>query len=447
MQFPSDFVWGAATSSYQIEGAAFEDGRGETIWDVFCRTPGKVANGDTGDVACDHYHRYPEDVALMASLGLKAYRFSVAWSRILPEGRGRVEPRGLDFYDRLVDALLAHNITPFVTLYHWDLPQALQDIGGWENRDTLSAFAAYADLLSRRLGDRVKHFATLNEPWVIAFLGNLFGLHAPGKQDLQTALLVSHHLMVGHGMAIDALRANVPDGKHGIVLNFTPTYPSTLKHADRNAARLVDGFNNRWFIDALLRGAYPADMTQFFGAAMFEMQPDDQALMSRPIDFLGVNYYTRSVVRAGGSGLFGEEYLKTDGEHTDIGWEVYPQALFDLLMRLKAEYHAPELYITENGSAWPDVVAEDGQVYDEPRERYLRAHLAACWRAIQEGVPLRGYFQWSLLDNFEWAEGYSKRFGMIYVDYSTQQRILKQSAHFYRRVVTSNTLDEQRASS
>jgi beta-glucosidase len=447
MQFPSDFVWGAATSSYQIEGAASEDGRGETIWDVFCRTPGKVANGDTGDVACDHYHRYAEDVALMASLGLKAYRFSVAWSRILPEGRGRVEPRGLDFYDRLVDALLTHNITPFVTLYHWDLPQALQDIGGWENRDTLSAFAAYADLLSRRLGDRVKHFATLNEPWVIAFLGNLFGLHAPGKQDLQTALLVSHHLMVGHGMALDALRANVPDGKHGIVLNFTPTYPSTLKHADRDAARLVDGFNNRWFIDALLRGAYPADMVRFFGEAMFEMQPNDQALMSRPIDFLGVNYYTRSVVRAGGSGLFGEEYLKTDGEYTDIGWEVYPQALFDLLMRLKAEYHAPELYITENGSAWPDVVGEDGQVHDEPRERYLRAHLAACWRAIQEGVPLRGYFQWSLLDNFEWSEGYSKRFGMTYVDYSTQQRILKQSAHFYRRVVTTNTLDEQRASS
>jgi beta-glucosidase len=442
MQFPSDFVWGAATSSYQIEGAASEDGRGETIWDVFCRTPGKVANGDTGDVACDHYHRYAEDVALMASLGLKAYRFSVAWSRILPEGRGRVEPRGLDFYDRLVDALLTHNITPFVTLYHWDLPQALQDIGGWENRDTLSAFAAYADLLSRRLGDRVKHFATLNEPWVIAFLGNLFGIHAPGKQDLRTALLVSHHLMVGHGMAIDALRANVPDGKHGIVLNFTPSYPSTLKHADRDAARLVDGFNNRWFIDALLRGAYPADMVQFFGEAMFEMQPDDQALMSRPIDFLGVNYYTRSVVRAGGSGLFGEEYLKTDGEYTDIGWEVYPQGLFDLLMRLKAEYHAPELYITENGSAWPDVVGEDGQVHDEPRERYLRAHLAACWRVIQEGVPLRGYFQWSLLDNFEWAEGYSKRFGMTYVDYSTQQRILKQSAHFYKRVVTTNALSE-----
>jgi beta-glucosidase len=442
MQFPSDFLWGAATSSYQIEGAAFEDGRGETIWDVFCRTPGKVANGDTGDVACDHYHRYAEDVALMASLGLKAYRFSVAWSRILPEGRGRVEPRGLDFYDRLVDTLLAHGITPFVTLYHWDLPQALQDIGGWENRDTLSAFAAYADLFSRRLGDRVKHFATLNEPWVIAFLGNLFGIHAPGKQDLRTALLVSHHLMVAHGMAIDALRANVPDGKHGIVLNFTPSYPSTLKHADRDAARLVDGFNNRWFIDALLRGAYPADMVQFFGEAMFEMQPDDQALMSRPIDFLGVNYYTRSVVRAGGSGLFGEEYLKTDGEYTDIGWEVYPQGLFDLLMRLKAEYHAPELYITENGSAWPDVVAEDGQVHDEPRERYLRAHLAACWRAIQEGVPLRGYFQWSLLDNFEWSEGYSKRFGMTYVDYSTQQRILKQSAHFYKRVVTTNALSE-----
>jgi beta-glucosidase len=439
MQFPSDFLWGAATSSYQIEGAVNEDGRGDTIWDTFCRTPGKVVNGDTGDVACDHYHRYKDDVALMASLGLKGYRFSVAWSRIFPEGRGRIEPRGLDFYDRLVDELLAHNITPFLTLYHWDLPQALQDLGGWENRDTLSAFAAYADTVSRKLGDRVKHFATHNEPFVIAFVGNLWGVHAPGKQDLAAALLVSHHLMVSHGMALDALRANVPDGKHGIVLNFTPSYPSTLSHADREAARLVDGFNNRWFIDAILRGHYPPDMVQHFGAAMFELQDGDQALMTRPIDFLGVNYYTRSLVRAG-NGMFKEEYLKTDNEYTDIGWEVYPQALFDLLMRFKVEYHTPELYITENGSAWPDVVAADGQVYDDGRERYLRGHLAACWRAIQEGVPLKGYFQWSLLDNFEWAEGYNKRFGMTYVDYATQQRILKQSGHFYKRVVAANAL-------
>ncbi|MFQ3648653.1 MAG: GH1 family beta-glucosidase [Anaerolineae bacterium] len=439
MQFPSDFLWGAATSSYQIEGAVNEDGRGDTIWDVFCRTPGKVANGDTGDVACDHYHRYKDDVALMASLGLKGYRFSVAWSRIFPEGRGRIEPRGLDFYDRLVDELLAHNITPFLTLYHWDLPQALQEIGGWENRDTLSAFAAYADTVSRKLGDRVKHFATHNEPFVIAFVGNLWGIHAPGKQDLAAALLVSHHLMVSHGMAIDALRANVPDGKHGIVLNFTPSYPATLSHADREAARLVDGFNNRWFIDAILRGHYPPDMAQHFGAAMFDIQDGDQALMTRPIDFLGVNYYTRNLVRAG-NGMFKEEYLKTDNEYTDMDWEVYPQALFDLLMRFKAEYHTPELYITENGSAWPDVVAADGKVYDDGRERYLRGHLAACWRAIQEGVPLKGYFQWSLLDNFEWAEGYNKRFGMTYVDYATQQRILKQSGHFYQRVVAANAL-------
>lgn len=439
MPFPEGFVWGAATSSYQIEGATTEDGRGATIWDVFCDTPGKVVNNENGDVAIDHYHRYASDVAYMAELGLQAYRFSIAWSRIFPEGTGRVEPRGLAFYDRLVDELLKYDITPFVTLYHWDLPQALQDKGGWENRDITQAFADYADTVSRRLGDRVKHFITHNEPWCISFLSHALGIHAPGKTDWKTALLVSHHVLVSHGMAMDVLRANVPDGKHGITLNFTPATPVTLSDADRRAARLVDGFNNRWFLDPVLRGTYPADMVAFFGEKMFEPYIGDMALTVRPLDFLGVNYYTRTLVKAG-EGMFGEAYNTTDAEYTHMGWEVSPQTLYELLLRLKVEYHAPDLYITENGAAFEDTVAPDGEIYDDRRENYLRLHLAACERAIAEGVPLRGYFQWSLFDNFEWAEGYAKRFGMTYVEYATQKRTLKRSGHYYKSVIGRNAV-------
>ena len=439
MQFPKDFMWGAATSSYQIEGASTEDGRGATIWDVFCDTPGKVKNGENGDVAIDHYYRYKEDVAFMADAGLKAYRFSTAWSRILPEGTGRVELRGLAFYDRLVDELLKHNITPLVTLYHWDLPQALQDKGGWENRDILKAFADYTDVVSRKLGDRVKFWITHNEPWCISFLSNFLGQHAPGKKDMKAALIVSHHLLVSHGMAMDVLRTNVADGQHGITLNFTPANPVTASAGDARAARLVDGFNNRWFLDPIFRGYYPPDMVAHFGDNMFDVQDGDFDYITRPMDFLGVNYYTRLWVKEG-NGYFHEEYVKSGNEETHMGWEVYPQTLFELMLRLKTEYYVPSIFITENGSSFIDEVASDGKVYDPRRQAYLEAHLKACWRAIQEGVPLNGYFNWSLFDNFEWAWGYEKRFGMTYVDYVTQKRTLKESGHYYKQVIEGNAI-------
>jgi beta-glucosidase len=439
MSFPQGFLWGAATSSYQIEGATMADGRGATIWDVFCDVPGKVANNDNGDVACDHYHRYPEDIAMMADMGLQTYRFSIAWSRIFPQGTGPVEPRGLDFYDRLVDTLLRHNIQPMVTLYHWDLPQALQEKGGWENRDIVQAFTQYADTVSARLGDRVKMFATHNEPWCISFLSNFLGQHAPGKHDLKAAIQVAHHVLLSHGTALEALRRNVPDGQHGIVLNFTPAYPASDSAADREAAYRVDGFNNRWFADPLFKGCYPQDMVDFFGEHMCEASDEDLAVISRPIDFLGVNFYTRHLIGAG-NGFFGESYHDSGNPRTDIGWEVYPQALYDLLMRLTNEYRVPALYITENGAAYSHEPEADGVVYDTERIEYLRAHLEACQKAIEDGAPLKGYYQWSLMDNFEWAYGYDQRFGMVYVDYKTQKRIIKNSGHWYSQVARANSL-------
>ena len=431
--FPADFLWGSATASYQIEGAWQADGKGESIWDRFSHTPGKVANGDTGDVACDHYHRWREDIALLRELGFGAYRFSISWPRVFPAGRGSLNQAGIDFYDQIVDGLLAAGIKPFITLYHWDLPQALQDLGGWANRDVAFWYSDYADAVSRRLGDRVQHWITHNEPWVVAFLGELYGLHAPGNHDLARSLQVAHHLLLSHGLALEPLRANTGSaGQLGITLNFTPGYPATDREEDHAAAERYNGFNNRWFVHALVRGHYPEDMVELYGRAMAQVHANDLPVISRPCDFLGVNYYTRAVCRFDRHEFLQVAEVKQKAPHTEMGWEVYPQGLYDLLTWLHRDYQPRQLFITENGAAFADQPDARGEIHDTQRQDYLQAHFDAASRALAAGVPLRGYFIWSLMDNFEWAHGYSKRFGLVYVDYATQKRTIKQSGRWLR---------------
>ena len=441
--FPKDFIWGAATASYQVEGAWDEDGKGESIWDRFSHTPGKVENGDTGDVACDHYHRWRDDVALMKELGLNAYRFSVAWPRILPDGRGEVNQAGLDFYNQLVDALLEVGIEPYVTLYHWDLPQLLQDEGGWPVRGIVDDFTEYADVVSRALGDRVQKWTTLNEPWVSAFVGYRMGHHAPGHINQDKAIAASHHLLLSHGRAGPVIRANCPDADVGITLNLSPQEPASPSVADRKASTWVDGYINRFFLDPLVGRGYPRDMINSFGNAMEFVQPGDMDAIAVPVDFLGVNYYSRGIAR---SDKISEEENEPrtvfrGDEITEMDWEVYPPGLYNILGRLHFDYNFPVLYITENGAAFPDEVGTDGEVDDPARLSYIERHLTMVHIAIQIGVPVEGYFAWSLLDNFEWAFGYSKRFGIVYVDFQTQQRILKSSAKWYRKVILDNELE------
>ncbi len=439
--FPPGFVWGAATASYQIEGAWQADGKGESIWDRFSHTPGKIENGHNGDVACDHYRRWREDIGLMQELGLSAYRFSISWPRILPSGRGQANAPGLDFYDQLVDGLLAAGIEPYVTLYHWDLPQALQELGGWTNRDVAHWFRDYADLVSRRLGDRVRHWITHNEPWVVTFLGEWFGIHAPGGHDLRRALLAGHHVLLSHGLALEPLRANAgPAAQLGITLNLMAAYPGSDKSEDEAAARRQDGFINRWFLDPLYRGRDPDDMVELFEGQMAEPQAGDMAIISRPFDFLGVNYYTRHVCKAGRTAPLLVDTVEQRGEHTEMGWEVYPEGLYDLLIRLHRDYASRSIFITENGAAYADQIDAHGQVRDGRREAYLREHFVQAQRAIAAGVPLHGYFVWSLMDNFEWSHGYGKRFGLIHVDYATQARTIKQSGRWYGQVARQNTV-------
>ncbi len=442
-QFPQGFVWGAATASYQIEGAWNEDGKGESIWDRFSHTPGKVQDGDTGDVACDHYHRWEADLDLLKKLGLKAYRFSVAWPRVLPNGRGEANQFGLDFYNKLVDRLLKLNIEPYVTLYHWDLPQKLQDTGGWVSRPVVDAFVEYADIVSRSLGDRVKNWITLNEPWVSAFVGYRDGRHAPGHTDMHEALAASHHLLLSHGLAVPVIRRNCPNANVGITLNLTPQVPASPSVADRNAANWVDGYINRFFLDPLVGRGYPQDMVNDYGDDMAFVQAADMEAISVPIDFLGINYYTRNIVRSEKISE-AENAPRTKvrgGEITEMGWEVYPAGLYKILGRLHFDYDFPAIHITENGAAFNDQVSADGEVHDPARLSYLKRHLEQVHRAIEAGVPVKGYFAWSLMDNFEWGFGYSKRFGLIYVDYETQQRIFKSSAKWYQRVVEQNAVD------
>ncbi|MFZ5817055.1 MAG: GH1 family beta-glucosidase [Bacillota bacterium] len=443
MHFPKDFVWGAATASYQIEGAAHEDGRGLSIWDTFSRIPGKVANGDTGDVACDHYHRYLDDVALMADLGLHSYRFSIAWPRIFPTGSGAVNPKGIDFYKRLVDALLSRGIKPVATLYHWDLPQGLQDLGGWGNRETAYRFQEYAATMFRELGDVVDAWTTINEPFCVAFVSHASGEHAPGYQDWPLAVRVSHHVLLAHGLGLQAFRQLMPKEKQiGITLNMTVGVPATDTLEDREAAHRFDGYANRWFADPIFRGSYPEDiLVHYRGMAPIDFIANgDMQLISQPIDFLGLNYYTRAVCQADPSSpFFGIRTLPPTAPVTDQNWEIVPDCLRQLLIRIEQDWtRGLPLYIHENGCAMPDVLGPDGRVHDTGRLQYLRDHFAAAHAAIQAGVNLKGFYVWSLLDNFEWAWGYEKRFGIVYVDYPTQRRILKDSALWYRDVIRQN---------
>ncbi|WP_033342323.1 GH1 family beta-glucosidase [Catenuloplanes japonicus] len=449
--FPEGFLWGSATASYQIEGAAREDGRGPSIWDTFSRTPGKVHAGHTGDVACDHYHRYRDDVAMMADLGLQAYRFSIAWPRIRPDGTGPVNPAGLDFYDRLVDELRGKGITPVVTLYHWDLPQSLEDRGGWTSRDTSYAFADYALAVHKRLGDRVETWTTLNEPWCSAYLGYASGVHAPGIQDPESAFKAVHHLLLGHGLATEALR-DAGVRQLGITLNPAAVSPADPdSEADVAAAHLVDGLQNRIFFDPILRGSYPDDVLRHIRrfSDLNWLRTGDETIIGQPIDVLGINYYSPSYVRSKpgiegnptAPGTEGIEFLPPAGPVTDMGWAIEPAALTRLLERIHTDYPGTTLMITENGAAYPTGPDETGdRVPDADRVAYLDGHLRACHDAIARGVDLRGYFVWSLMDNYEWAEGYNKRFGVVYVDYDTQRRIPKDSARFYSEVIRNNGL-------
>jgi beta-glucosidase len=432
--FPDDFAWGVATSSYQIEGATSEGGRGPSIWDTFAATPGRVVDGDNGDVAVEHYHRYPQDADLMAGLGVDAYRFSVAWPRVQPTGSGPVNRAGIDFYSRLVDSLLERGITPWATLYHWDLPQPLEDLGGWPARDTAYRFAEYAAHVADALGDRVKHFITLNEPWCSAFLGYGSGRHAPGRSDGADALAASHHLMLGHGLAVQAVRDRVPDAHVGITLNLYPVAGAHDGHGVDDAVRRIDGLSNRWFLDPVLRGSYPKDVVEDVAhvSDLAFVADGDLEAISAPLDFLGVNYYTRHVVAPGafpGSGVvdFTDRGLPT----TAMGWEVDADGLFDILTRVTRDYGDLPLVMTENGAAFDDEVSQDGTVHDPRRIHFLASHLEAASRAVAAGVPLRGYFAWSLMDNFEWAEGYAKRFGIVHVDFETQERTVKDSGRWY----------------
>ena len=424
--FPEHFTFGVATSAFQIEGSTSADGRGPSIWDTFCREPGRISDGSSGDVACDHYRRWEEDLELIASLGVQAYRFSVAWPRVQPSGSGAINPLGLDFYERLVDGMLERGLDPYLTLYHWDLPQPLQDVGGWANRDTAYHFAEYARAVGERLGNRVKSYATLNEPWCSSILSYQIGEHAPGLRDRKLALAAAHHLLLGHGEATKVLREVVPGAVVGTVLNLNSVTPATSSEQDAAAARFEDGAFNRWFLDPLLRGEYPADIWEAYGDDVPHVQPGDLETIRQPLDFLGVNYYSRSVVSAGG-----EQQRPSESSYTDMGWEVYPQGLSDLLLRLHVDYTLPPIFITENGAAYKDTL-EGSAVHDAERVAYLQTHVAEVASAVRQGVKVDGYFAWSLMDNFEWAHGYSKRFGLVYVDYGDQRRVLKDSALWYR---------------
>ena len=440
-RFPDGFLWGVATSAYQIEGAVAEAGRSESVWDRFCRTPGKVVNGDTGDVACDHYHRRREDIRIMKDLGLSAYRFSTAWPRVVPDGKGPVNQAGLDFYDRLVDGLLEEGIEPFLTLFHWDLPQCLEDRGGWRDRDTAYAFAEYAAAVEARLGDRVRQWMTLNEPWVVAHLGHRTGQHAPGLVNSGTELDVIHHQLLGHGLAAQALRAGHGDHSVGIALNLEPCLPRSEHPLDRDAASIEEGLMNRWFLDPLLAGRYPEDLLTLSGWSGSVIEDGDSAIIAQPLDTIGLNYYRTEVV--GHPGLRDCDrpppLRDPPAEVTEMGWPVTPGGL-GAMLRMLDGYGVAAIYITENGAAYPDAASDGRMILDEDRRSYLERHLVEAADAIADGVPLKGYFAWTLLDNFEWSFGYSRRFGLVHVDHATQRRTPKASAHWYRDVIARNGL-------
>lgn len=440
--FPTGFRWGCATSSFQIEGATREDGRGESIWDRFCSIPGHVRDSATGDPACDHYHRWEEDLDLAAQLGLNAYRFSIAWPRICPSGySATLNNAGLDFYDRLIDGMLERGLEPWPTLYHWDLPQTLQDLGGWVNRMTVDAFADYSAIVAKRLGDRVHHWITHNEPWCSAILGHLEGVHAPGIRDMSQAFQACHHILLSHGRAVQSIRAVVPQASVGIVLSLHPVRPVTGERADLEAAERHDALRNRWFLDPLHGRGYPEVVLSHLGSSAPQVLRGDMETIAEPTDFLGVNYYFPEAV---GNGP-GESPVDTrvvprpDHEVTASGWEVEPAGMLDVLQRVHRDYAPAALFLTENGASYEDTVEADGSIHDVARRDFIARHVSVLHDAIAAGIPVSGYFVWSLLDNFEWAEGYSRRFGIVHVDFSTQSRRLKDSAVWYRDFLSAKT--------
>ncbi len=444
LAFPKDFVWGCATAAYQIEGAWNEDGKGPSIWDTFTHADSHIADGSNGDTAVDHYHRYREDVGLMADLGLKAYRFSVAWPRILPDGTGTVNPAGLDFYDRLTDELLKNGIEPYVCLFHYDLPQALQDKGGWPNRETAFAFAEYARLVAERLSDRVKVWFTLNEPWVSAFAGYFSGDHAPGIKKPPAGFKAAHHLLLAHGLAAEALRAAARQPiKVGITLNLNPVFPASGSKADQAAAGRIDTVLNRSMLDPLLKGASPVREIPAVRLITAGLVKSGDMEKIQTLDILGVNYYTRTVVRNEPKfPVVAAEQVRPEGNEYSGMWEIYPQGLYELLTRIWKDYRPGcEIMITENGIPVPDGLDFDGRVRDERRIRYLRDHLVQLRRAMNDGIPVKGYFHWSLMDNFEWAHGFGPRFGLVYVDYKTLKRTVKDSGRWFAEVIRKNGIE------
>jgi beta-glucosidase len=447
-QFPKGFWWGTATASYQIEGAWKEDGKGESIWDRFSHTEGKIKNGDNGDIACDHYHRYKEDVAIMRDLHMESYRFSISWPRIQPSGSGKPNPKGLDFYSRLVDSILEAKIRPFATLFHWDLPQALEDSGGWPNRDTAARFAEYADIVTRALGDRVNSWMIFNEPWVFTELGYLEGTHAPGRKDWQAYLLSTHTANLAQGMAFKAIKAARPKASVGTAFSMTAVEAASPSAADREAAERVHRWDNTWFLDPPLKGSYPE---VFIGDTpkMLGVKSGDMETVRAPLDFIGINNYFRTIASAGKPKPddpffkifpYDQKIGGDVGPKTDMGWEVYPEGLYEIVMRITKDYNRPVIEVTENGCAYGDAPDSRGVVNDQRRIGYYRGYLTQLARAIKDGADVRGFHAWSLLDNFEWAEGYTKRFGIVFTDYSTQKRTVKESGHWFARVAEANAL-------
>ncbi|SDZ24507.1 beta-glucosidase [Evansella caseinilytica] len=441
IQFPKEMKWGTATASYQIEGAADKDGRGPSIWDTFSKTPGKVVNGDNGDIACDSYHRYEEDIAIMKDLGITTYRFSFAWPRVIPNGTGDVNQAGLDFYHQFVDKLIENGIEPMATLYHWDLPQALQDKGGWDNRDTIADFVKYAELMFKEFNGKIKYWITFNEPWCISYLSNYIGAHAPGLKDLQLATNVAHHLLVAHGLTVKKYRElGVEGGQIGYAPNVEWNEPYSTRQEDIDACRRAGGWFIEWFMDPVFKGAYPPFLLDWFKEKVgvtVPVQEGDMEIISQPIDFLGINYYTGSVGRySSEGGLFEHERVDQGYQKTDIGWNIYPEGFYNVLVYLKDNYGDIPIYITENGSCYNNEPV-DGRVKDTGRIDYLKQHLTALRRAMDSGVNIKGYMTWSLLDNFEWAEGYSMRFGIVYVNYRTLERVKKDSFYWYKQTVAN----------
>jgi beta-glucosidase len=458
--FPEGFCWGVSTSAYQVEGAVEEDGRGVSIWDTFSHTPGKIEGGGTGDVACDHYRRWRDDLRLMVELGANAYRFSLAWPRIQPTGSGAVERRGLDHYDRVIECLLERGIEPLVTLYHWDLPQALEETGGWLSRDTAERFAEYAAICFDAYGDRVRRWITVNEPWIVGLLGYRLGLHAPGHADVREEVTAFHHLLLAHGRAVQALRRSGKSGDAGVAFALAPHYPWSDDPADVRAARESDGYVNRFFLDAVLTGSYPRDTLELFervAGPLDFIHEGDEAVIGTPSDFIGVNYYARRVMRAVPDRqpypwevvIEGDEPTTEGGTAgvpmTEAGTEITPRAFTDLLVRLARDYPGYPIVITENGAVFGDEPGPDGRVRDERRVRYIESHLGAVLDAIEQGAPVEGYCYWSLMDNFEWALGYGQRFGIVHVDYDTLKRTIKDSGRYYARVASENALVEVEA--